>query len=205
MIRDYNQHLFMEYVNTGVFTAEDVNRLQQGLCHQCGNDVFMEVWSEDSRAHYQCNRCQFPFSHDAQYFLPGKVDGRVFNNQHNPSNPQYQQYPQYQQQQHPQYQQYPQYGQHPHSGNVPGKENTAAILSLVLGLCGIFAWFIPLVGYPVTIVGLVFGRKALRTGQHSTMAKAGIILCIIFLVVTVINSLLGALAAVGVIDLASWF
>jgi len=199
MIRDYNQPLFREYVNTGALTAEDVRKLQMGLCHQCGNDTFMEVRSEGSKLHYHCNRCQVPFSHDSEYFAPGKVDGRVFHNpQH--SHPQ-SQYP-YPHPQHPSPYHQPQY---PQPGNVAGKDNTAAILSLVLGLCGIVAWFIPLVGFPVTIVGLVFGRKALRMGQSRSMAKAGVILCVIFLVITAINSLLGALMAIGVVDLANWF
>jgi len=175
MIKDYGHRSFLEHVNTGALTAEDVRKLQLGVCHRCGNDTFREVHFGDFRLHYQCNRCPFPFAHDAEYFSPGRVFG-------NPHNTQYTQ-----------------------PGNVVGTDNTSAILALVLGLCGIFAWFIPLVGFPVTIVGLVSGRKALRMGQSRSMAKAGIILCIIFLVVTAINSALGALGAIGVIDLASWF
>lgn len=66
-----------------------------------------------------------------------------------------------------------------------------AIASLVLGIIGFIAWCLPLVGYPVTIVGLVLGVKARSRGARG-MATAGMVLCIITLIFTVINSVLGA-------------
>jgi uncharacterized membrane protein len=66
-----------------------------------------------------------------------------------------------------------------------------AITSLVLGIIGVFAWLIPLIGFPVTIVGLVLGIKGINA-EYKGMAIAGIVLNIIFLVITIINSAIGA-------------
>lgn len=67
----------------------------------------------------------------------------------------------------------------------------AATASMVLGIVGLVAWLLPLVGFPVNIVGLVLG---LIQGKHKTFntAKAGVIMSIIGLVLTVINSVAGA-------------
>ncbi len=72
------------------------------------------------------------------------------------------------------------------------EHNWKAIVSLILGIIGIFAWLIPLIGYPVTIAGLVFGIIGLKS-QKSGMAIGGMVLSIIFLMATVINSALGVL------------
>jgi hypothetical protein len=66
-----------------------------------------------------------------------------------------------------------------------------AVASLVLGIIGVFAWLIPLIGFPVTIVGLILGIGGMKSSSRG-MAIAGVVLCIIFLVVTIINSAIGA-------------
>lgn len=68
----------------------------------------------------------------------------------------------------------------------------AATASMVLGIIGLIAWLLPLIGFPVNIVGLVLG---LTQGKHKTFttAKAGVIMSIIGLVLTVINSVAGAI------------
>lgn len=63
----------------------------------------------------------------------------------------------------------------------------------VFGLISIAAWFIPLIGYPITICGIVMSSKGLKANENKTKAVVGLILSIIFLVLTLINSLLGAL------------
>lgn len=67
-----------------------------------------------------------------------------------------------------------------------------AIASMVLGIVGFIAWCLPLVGYPVTIVGLVLGIMALVKGKNG-MAIAGVIMCSITLLLTLVNSFLGAI------------
>lgn len=66
-----------------------------------------------------------------------------------------------------------------------------AIAALVLGIVGLFAWLIPLIGFPVTIVGLILGVLGMKS-ENRGMAIAGVVLNIIFLVVTIVNSAIGA-------------
>lgn len=65
-----------------------------------------------------------------------------------------------------------------------------SIASMVLGIVSILAWCLPCVGYPVTIAGIVLGVIGMKKGGKG-MAIAGIVLCAIFLVVTLINSIAG--------------
>lgn len=66
-----------------------------------------------------------------------------------------------------------------------------SIASLVLGICGFVGCCLPILGYPVSIVGLVLGIKGRSKGAKG-MATAGIVLCIITLILTLINSIAGA-------------
>ena len=72
------------------------------------------------------------------------------------------------------------------------KKATKAMVGFILGLVGIIAWILPLIGYPVTIVGIVFSSMGMNS-VNKNKALAGLILSIVFLVVTLINSFLGAL------------
>lgn len=72
-----------------------------------------------------------------------------------------------------------------------------SIASMVLGICGFVAWCLPLIGYPVTIVGLILGITGMKKGGKG-MAIAGIVMCAITLALTLCNSFLGAyLGAIG--------
>jgi len=70
-------------------------------------------------------------------------------------------------------------------------KNGKATASLVLGIIGLFTWFIPIIGLAVNIVGLVFGIKGLKSLKRG-MATAGIVLCIIGLLASVVNASIGA-------------
>ncbi|HIZ55961.1 MAG TPA: zinc-ribbon domain-containing protein [Firmicutes bacterium] len=72
------------------------------------------------------------------------------------------------------------------------KTDGKAVAAMILGLVGVFAWILPLVGFPVTIVGLILGIIS-RNSTSRGMAIAGIVLSSIFLVVTLINSVAGAI------------
>lgn len=74
-------------------------------------------------------------------------------------------------------------------GNV--SKNGKATTGLVLGIIGLIAWLIPLIGAPITIIGLIFsiiGLKSLKRG----VAIAGIVLCSIGLLATIVNASIGA-------------
>lgn len=68
-----------------------------------------------------------------------------------------------------------------------------ANLGFILGLISIVAWFIPLFGYPVSICGIVFSSKGLKSTLSKGKATAGLILSIVFLIFTLINSILGVI------------
>jgi len=65
------------------------------------------------------------------------------------------------------------------------ESKTKALWSFILGLVGMIAWIIPIAGLAVQIVGLVFGIMA-KDAPNKWMAIAGIVLCIIGLVASVV-------------------
>jgi hypothetical protein len=76
--------------------------------------------------------------------------------------------------------------------DVPHRGKAKA--GMILGIIGLFAWFIPIVGFPMTIVGIVmsaFGLKSDKRGQ----AIAGLIMSTIGLIASVLNSLVGVILA----------
>lgn len=77
------------------------------------------------------------------------------------------------------------------------KGNKKAVASLVLGIIGMLAWIIPIIGLPIQVVGLVFGIKSIHSNKRG-LAIAGIVMTIIGLVLTIANGTLGAyLGATG--------
>lgn len=79
---------------------------------------------------------------------------------------------------------------YPYNNQPPKQNNGLSIASLVLGIVGIVACCIPLIGIPVNVTGLILGIVGMKKGGKG-MAIAGIILCSIFLVLTIANSALG--------------
>lgn len=72
--------------------------------------------------------------------------------------------------------------------------NKFAVAALVLGIVSILTWLFPIAGYITTIIAIVLGVKGRKSEKHG-MATAGMVLGIIFLVITFINSILGVLLA----------
>lgn len=77
--------------------------------------------------------------------------------------------------------------------NTINKTDRNTLIGFILGFCSIVAWFIPLFGYPVTICGIVFSAKGLNSTTNKGKAITGLVLSIVFLIFTLINSILGAL------------
>jgi hypothetical protein len=71
-----------------------------------------------------------------------------------------------------------------------------SIASMILGIVGLVAWCLPIVGFPVCLTGLILGIIGIKKGGKG-MAIAGIIMCAITLLLTIINSVLGAMIAVS--------
>lgn len=76
------------------------------------------------------------------------------------------------------------------NNGLPEEKKGMSIASLVLGIVGLAAWCLPLLGYPVSIVGIILGAVGMKKGGKG-MAIAGIILCALCLIATLINSILG--------------
>ena len=66
-----------------------------------------------------------------------------------------------------------------------------AYTSLGLGIVNLCAWFLPICGGPLTIVGLVLGALGLRSTKR-TLAIVGLVLCGITLCLTIGNAVWGA-------------
>lgn len=72
--------------------------------------------------------------------------------------------------------------------------NKFAIAALVLGIVSILTWLFPIAGYITTIIAIVLGVKG-RKSEKRGMATAGMVLGIIFLIITLLNSILGVFLA----------
>lgn len=83
------------------------------------------------------------------------------------------------------------------NNNASVSADKNANIGLGFGLGSILAWLLPLVGYPVTICGIVYSSKGLKSVSSKGKAIAGLILSIVFLVATIINSILGVLINLG--------
>lgn len=79
----------------------------------------------------------------------------------------------------------------PPGSTLPTAGGGKAIASLCLGLFGLIAWILPIIGLPTTITGFVLGIRSVN-GPRKGMATAGIVLCIIGLVASIANAAIGA-------------
>ncbi len=67
-----------------------------------------------------------------------------------------------------------------------------AIASLVVGIINLCAWFIPLCGGPLSIVGIVLGVLGMKSTTQRTLAIVGIVLSGLGLLASIVNAVLGA-------------
>jgi len=64
--------------------------------------------------------------------------------------------------------------------------------SLWWGLAGIFLWLLPILGYIVTLPGLFIAIRDVRSPGTRRHSLPGLVLCMLALVLTIINSAIGA-------------
>ena len=76
-------------------------------------------------------------------------------------------------------------------GKDVSKLEKKAIASLVLGIIGMVAWAIPIIGLPIQIIGMILGKKGLKSSKYNK-AKAGLIMCGIGLILSLLNAIVGA-------------
>ncbi len=134
---------------------------------------------------YQCPRCNAPVSYGAQ-FCNNCGQPLTWQQQQQPPPQQPVQTPNYQQPGQSQPWDGRAYQQH----HEETKHNGKAAASMVLGIIGLVAWFIPLFGVPISVTGLVLGIVGLKSSKQG-MAIAGIIMCVIELGLNVMSSFIG--------------
>ncbi len=78
---------------------------------------------------------------------------------------------------------------------VVDKGAKRAKVGFILGLVSILAWLLPIIGLPVTVCGIVFSSMGLSSTARGK-ARVGLILSIIFLILTILNGIVGASMAV---------
>lgn len=76
-----------------------------------------------------------------------------------------------------------------------------AIVSLVLGIINLCAWFFPICGAPLAIVGLVLGYFGMRSPQQKTLAIVGMVLSGIGLLLACVNGVAGVLLGPQIEDI----
>lgn len=89
--------------------------------------------------------------------------------------------------------------QEPVNTQPPPQESMPTPVGFILGLVSLVAWILPLAGYPVTICGIIFSAKHLKQTNKTakTLAIIGLVLSILFLLVTLFNSFLGVIIALS--------
>ncbi|MBL8076479.1 MAG: hypothetical protein JNM55_00840 [Anaerolineales bacterium] len=73
-----------------------------------------------------------------------------------------------------------------------GNEKIMAIASLVLGVINLCAWFLPICGIPLSLIGLVLGFFGMKDQSQKTLAIIGMALCALGLLLGCGNAAFGA-------------
>lgn len=85
--------------------------------------------------------------------------------------------------------------------DIQSKEsNGKSVASFVLGIIGMMAWCLPILGFPVGVVGLTFGLHE-KNSNAKMMTLAGIILNILCLALCLFNTLID----VYLLWLSDWY
>ncbi|NWF64106.1 MAG: DUF2776 family protein [Chloroflexi bacterium] len=72
-----------------------------------------------------------------------------------------------------------------------------AIASLVLGVINLCAWFLPICGVPLSIVGIVLGFLGMKDPSQKTLAIIGMVLCGLGLLAACVNGAVGVYMAIS--------
>lgn len=73
---------------------------------------------------------------------------------------------------------------------IEQKSSAGAWSSLVLGVIASVAWIIPIIGIPITIVGIVFGAINFKSDKAKGAAIGGFVVNIVFLLVAIAKGVL---------------
>ena len=70
------------------------------------------------------------------------------------------------------------------------ESSRGAVTSLVLGVVATIGWIVPIIGLPITIVGIVLGAMNLKSRKAKGAAISGFVINIVFLLVTIAKGVL---------------
>lgn len=70
-------------------------------------------------------------------------------------------------------------------------KNGAANVGLILGIISLGGWLIPIIGAPISIIGLVQSIRGQKS-ENKSQATVGLVLNILGLLATIINASIGA-------------
>jgi hypothetical protein len=76
-----------------------------------------------------------------------------------------------------------------------GNAKTFAIISLVLGILNLCAWFFPICGFPLGIAGVVLGYLGMKAPEQKNLAIAGMVMSGLGIMLACINAIAGVLFA----------
>lgn len=79
------------------------------------------------------------------------------------------------------------------ASNNGDSKDLLAMGSLIVGIIGLCAWFIPLFGWPTGVIALVLGYLGKQSVKNAKLAKIGMILGGVCLVLSTCNSALGVI------------
>lgn len=72
-----------------------------------------------------------------------------------------------------------------------------AIAALILGIVGLLAWCLPILGYPVGIAGIILGILGIKKSGMKGMSIAGLIMSCVCILASVANSIAGIAVALS--------
>lgn len=76
-------------------------------------------------------------------------------------------------------------------GGPAHDQSPNAMASIILSVIGLFAWLIPIIGLPVSTIGLLLGLRAINGTKKGT-AWAGIVMSILGLILSILWTILSA-------------
>lgn len=84
-----------------------------------------------------------------------------------------------------------QFATYPRFEPAKSTQSNTPLIAMILGLIGLVAWCLPIIGFPVSIVAIVMGAKSLN--EDRPKALTGLILGIVCLLLSIANGILGAM------------
>ncbi len=79
---------------------------------------------------------------------------------------------------------------------APPQDGGKALAAFILGLIGLLAWCLPIVGLPLSITGLILGLIDINSSRRG-MAIAGVVLSALCLLLSIANAAAGVYLALN--------